>query len=429
MHTRTGLTGDETRVVQAVDRALTVNTLTELMAIPSVGGSSAEVDIQHDLAERLAALDLDVQLWPLDLPALTADPEFPGVEVDRTAAYGLVATSRGGSSTGPNGRPALILQGHVDVVPPGDRAAWCSDPFTPVVSAHEVVGRGACDMKGGVAAILSAVRAVQEVGLPLSRRFAVHCVVGEEDGGLGAFGTLASGHDGDACIIPEPTGLTLVTANAGALTFRIEVPGLATHGSTSYAGSSAIDSYLPLHRALKDFEQGRNERPESLMTGFPIAYPLSVGTIRGGDWASTVPDLLVVEGRYGLRIDEDPAEARRQLEEVVQESAARDPFLADHRPRISWPGGQFRGGQLPAGHGLRDLVRSAHTDASGHQMPPERGAPYGSDLRLYAGAEIPTLHYGPGDVRLAHGPNESVPIEELLTASRTLALSIVRSCG
>ena len=138
--------------------------------------------------------------------------------------------------------------------------------------------------------------------------FAVHLVVGEEDGGLGAYATLARGHTGDACVIPEPTDLRLITANAGSLTFRIEVPGQATHGSTRYQGHSAIDAYLPIHRALAELERRRNADPEPLLRDYPIAYALSVGRVQAGDWASSVPDRLVAEGRYGVRIDGGPGD-------------------------------------------------------------------------------------------------------------------------
>ncbi len=398
--------------MDAVDQARIEATLSELMAVPSVGGSDAESDIQHRLAERLGDLGLSVDLWSMDLPALRSADGYPGEEVDRRQAWGLVAENA------PGERVSTILQGHVDVVPSGDLAAWHSDPFTPVRTADRMIGRGACDMKGGVAAILAAVEALPRLDdVP---PFAVHLVVGEEDGGLGAFATLQRGHTGDRCVIPEPTDLQLVTANAGALTFRIEVAGLATHGSTAYAGSSAIDSYLPIHRALGDLQARRNLDPEPLMREFPVAYPLSVGRVRAGDWASSVPDRLVAEGRYGLRIEEDPAVARCELEDAVREAADRDPFLREHPPVVSWPGGQFRGGHLPVGDPLRDRVLAAHVEVTGVAPIRERGAPYGSDLRLYAGAGIPTLHYGPGDVRLAHGPDESVPLSQVVVTAAVL---------
>jgi acetylornithine deacetylase len=401
------------------DEAALIATLAELIAIPSIGGTPDEVAIQHRLAERLTELGLEVDFWPIDVADLRAREDFPGAEVDRTEAWGLVGTHR------PGERPALVLEGHVDVVPTGDRAAWTGEPFTPVVRDGLMVGRGACDMKGGVAAILAAVEAVLSSGNE-PPPFAVHLVVGEEDGGLGAYATLARGHTGDACIIPEPTELRLITANAGSLTFRIEVPGHATHGSTRYAGHSALDAYLPIHTALAALERRRNTDPEPLLREYPIAYPLSVGRIRGGDWPSSVPDELVAEGRYGLRIEEDPAAARTELEAAVAEAAAGEPFLRDHPPRVCWPGGVFRGGQLPPGHQLRTEVADAHATVTGRDIGPERGAPYGSDLRLYAGAGIPTLHYGPGSPRDAHGPDESVPIEELLIAARVLELALRR---
>jgi acetylornithine deacetylase len=418
-----GLTAVESRVLDQIDAPAVVSSLLDLMAIPSVGGTAAEIDIQHWLGSRLDELGLATDLWPFDLEALSADPGFPGVEVPRAAAWGLVGSSR------PDESPALVLQGHVDVVPAGDPLRWRSDPFLPVVAGTDIVGRGACDMKGGVAAILGAAAALSRAKVDLPRGYAVHFGIGEEDGGLGAFGTLARGHRGDACIIPEPTGLRLVTGNAGALTFRVEVPGLATHGSTSYAGSSAIDSYLRIHRALADLQTRRNRDPEPLMRSYPVAYPLSVGRLQAGDWPSSVPDLLVAEGRYGLRIEEDPVTARLELEEAVLAAAAGDPYLRDHPPVVSWPGGQFRGGHLPPGHGLRDLVRDAHAGATGETLSGELGVPYGSDLRLYAGAGVPTLHYGPGDLRLAHGPNESVPIDDVLTTTRVLTLAVLRACS
>lgn len=400
------------------DAAL-IATLKELIAIPSIGGTAGEVTIQHRLAERLAELGLDVDLWPIDLSDLRARADFCGEEVARAEAWGLVGTYR------PGERAALVLEGHVDVVPTGDPATWSGEPFTPMVRDGRVIGRGACDMKGGVAAILAAVEAVLSGGDEPSP-FAVHFVIGEEDGGLGAYATLARGHTGGACIIPEPTELRLITANAGSLTFQIVVPGQAAHGSTRYAGHSALDAYLPIHAALAALERRRNAHPEPLLREYPIAYPLSVGRIRGGDWPSSVPDRLVAEGRYGMRIEEDPASARAELEAAVAEAARHEPFLRDHPPYVLWPGGTFRGGRMPPGHPLATVVAEAHAAVTGRDIGPERGAPYGSDLRLYAAAGIPTLHYGPGSPREAHGPDESVSIEELVVAARVLELALSR---
>lgn len=420
------LRDDELRALAFVDERELVRDLVDLVAVPSISGSDAENDVQHRLAKQLRSLDLDVDLWALDLPALTARDDFPGWEVERSEAWGLVGTSRdaGGGDT-----PALVLQGHVDVVPPGDPAQWEGDAFTPRVAGGRVHGRGTVDMKGGVVACLAAVRAVRAAGVRLERPFAVHLVVGEEDGGLGAFATLARGHRGEACLIAEPTSGTVTTANAGALTFELVVPGLATHGSTAYAGVSALDAFLPVHAALRDLERRRNASVDPLMAEYPVAYPLSVGKVRCGDWASSVPDRLVAEGRLGVALDEDPADARAALEEVVAAVADADPWLRDHRPQVTWSGGQFASGRYAEEHRrLAAAVAAAHADVTAGPAPRERGAPYGSDLRLYAGAGVPTLQYGPGDVRLAHGPRESVPVAELVTAAEAITLTLLRTC-
>ena len=416
------LSDPELRALAFVDERELVRDLVDLVAVPSISGSDAESDVQHHIAKQVRELDLDVDLWPLDLDGLTADPAWPGWEAPRSEAWGLVATAG-------TGTPALVLQGHVDVVPVGDPSRWRHDPFGPTVEGRRVHGRGTCDMKAGVVANLAAVRAVRAAGLELPRAFALHFVIGEEDGGTGAFATLRRGHRGEACIITEPTSGTVTTANAGALTFALTVPGRATHASTAYAGVSALDAYLPVHRALAALEARRNADVHPLMREHPVAYPVSVGRVSCGDWASSVPDLLVAEGRIGVALGEDPSDARAELEEAVAEAAMGDLWLRDHPPTVEWTGGQFASGAFDATSPLLDLVAGAHADVTGGPRPRERGAPYGSDLRLYAEAGVPTLHYGPGDVELAHGPEESVSIDELLTVTESLVLALVRACG
>ena len=182
----------ELKALAFVDERELVRDLVGLVGVPSVSGSDAESEVQHLLAKQLSHLDLEVDLWPLDLPELTADPAFPGWEVERSESWGLVASTSTGDEAG------LILQGHVDVVPPGDLDRWSGAPFVPRVDGRRVHGRGTVDMKGGVVANLAALRAVREAGIPLRRPVALHLVVGEEDGGLGAFATLRRGHRGAA---------------------------------------------------------------------------------------------------------------------------------------------------------------------------------------------------------------------------------------
>ena len=432
----TDLTAVEARVLRAVDDAARdgalVTDLIDLVAIPSVTGTAAELDAQRWVADRLGPLGADVDLWRMDLADLAARDGFPGTEAPRDEAWGLVGTVR--PDDGSRDAPSLVLQGHVDVVPAGDLATWeGADPYRPVVvltpDGEAVMGRGTCDMKAGVVAALHALSAVRAAGVRLRGTVAFHSVVGEEDGGLGAFGTLARGHVGDACVIPEPTGRRVVTANAGALTFRLDVPGRAAHGSSRYEGVSAVEAFARVHAALLELERERCADPDPLMAGYEIPYPLSIGIVRAGDWASTVPDALVAEGRYGVRLDESVDDARAAFEARVAAVCADDPWLRDHPVTVSWSGGQFASGRLPAGHGLLASAQSAWATATGGPEPAPRGGPYGSDLRLYAAAGVPTLHLGPGDVRQAHTAREYVPVEEMHATARALALMVLRHCG
>lgn len=422
-----GLTDIERLALDEVDTFRMVKLLIELIAIPSTTGSDGETEAQHWVASRLREVGLDVDLWCIDLDTVQSHPDFPGAEAPRSEAWGLVATT----STGDSGAPMLILCGHIDVVPPGDLGQWPDrNPWSARVTGDVVSGRGACDMKAGVIANIAAVEAISRARIRLNGRVAVHSVVSEEDGGLGAFATLQRGHTGDACIISEPTSHAIVTATAGALTFRIEVTGRSAHGSMRYEGISALDAFAPVANALIKLERLRNETPnDPRMAVYQIPYPLSIGTVRAGNWPSSVPDLLIAEGRYGVRIGEPVDDARRAFEEAVAVACAADPWLRDNPARVSWPGGQFASGQMPEGNPLLDVVRRAVADANGKGLPDARGAPYGSDLRLYAAAGIPTLHYGPGDVRFAHGPKEHVSVSELTAVCRALVLTILRTCG
>ncbi|TDW66760.1 M20/M25/M40 family metallo-hydrolase [Kribbella pratensis] len=402
----------EQAVLAAIDDERIVAELRELVRIPSADGTAAENVVQAWCAERLGALGASVDHWQLDLEGLTSDPEFPGMEVERGEAWGCVGVLGG------DGTPGLIFNGHVDVVP--------GDAFDARIEDGVMWGRGTCDMKGGVAAIFGAVAAIVASGIQLRKPLAVHTVIGEEDGGLGAFATLRRGHRGEACLIAEPTAGAVIPANAGSLTFRLEVPGLATHGSTRSRGVSAIEKFTVIQTALQKLEAARNSDPHPLLAHLDLANPLSVGTIAAGDWASTVPDRLIAEGRYGVRLGEPVDAARKAFEDAV--AGIEDDWLRDHPVKVSWPGGAFASGVLPDGDPLLTDTVQAVIDTD-KPAPQVQGAPYGSDLRLYAGAAIPTLQYGPGDVRYAHAADEHVLLADVLHAARTYAVLAVRRCG
>jgi len=398
-----------------------VQELQDLLVVPSVTGTAAESEAQHRVSGRLRAVGMDTDLWSIDLAAAKASPGFPGLEAPRDEAWGLVGAWGGEAG------PTLVLNGHIDVVPPGD-VGWTADPWSGHVHDGHVFGRGACDMKAGLACQILAVKALRDAGVRLRGTVLLQSVVGEEDGGLGTFATLQRGHRGDLAVICEPTRGSLVTASAGALTFRLEVRGRSTHASARLDGVDALDKYLLVHAALHRLEQRRNRAPHALMAGYRLPYPLSVGTLSTGNWASSVPDRLVAEGRLGVALEERVEDARADLELAVAEVCASDPWLAVNPVQVSWWGGQFAPGMVQSTAPVARRVAAAHEAVHGNR-PTIQGVPYGSDQRLLTGAGVPTVIYGPGDVRRAHAPDESVAVDELVDVTRTLVQLIATTCG
>ncbi len=406
---------------EAVDPAAVADDLIELCAIPSVTGD--ETAARDHLALALERAGLGLQAWDADPAALATDPAFPGMEVPR-AVLPLVAGTLQGLVPGKR----LLLVAHTDVVPPGDPATWTTPPFAPEIRDGRVFGRGTCDMKGGLVAALAAIRAVATtVGASgLAGEVVLVGVPSEEDGGAGTFAAIRAGYVGDAAVIPEPTRLEIVTVSAGAITFRLTVPGRAAHASTRREGVSALDNLELLHAALRADEDARNAsetRPEMRVLGLP--YATMIGTVHGGDWPSSLPDRLVAEGRYGVRAGQTAAGAEVELRAVIDAACAADPWLRDHPATLDVWGGRFSSCEVPAGHPLAAGLADAAGAVMGHR-PPLVGVPYGSDMRLLVNeGGTPCVLFGPGDVRVAHAANEHVALAEVVACARSLAAWIV----
>ena len=409
-------------VLAQLDEGSVAELTQSLMRVPSITGSAAESELQQSIAADMTGLGADVDLWSIDLQSTLADPDFPGLEAERDEAWGLVA------SFGDGDGPTVILNGHVDVVPEGDPELWNNSPWEAALREGTIYGRGACDMKGGLASQIAVLHAIQASGVKLRGKVLLQSVVSEEDGGLGTFATLKRGYTGDYALVCEPTSTNLVIACAGALTFRLTIHGKSVHAAVPDQGINALDKFLLVREGLQSLNQRRNAEATDLMAAFQTPYPISIGMMTAGNWPSSVPDKVVAEGRLGVIIGEPVEEARRQFEEAVADICDTDPWLREHPAKIEWSGGQFASGQLSPEQPLLDIVRNAHSRIAGWEASVQ-GAPYGSDLRLLQQAGIPTLHYGPGNVRDAHAPNESVPVDETLRVAQTLAVVIGELCG
>ena len=239
----------------------------------------------------------------------------------------------------------MILSGHLDVVPPGDPATWTADPWGAEIRDGAAVrprrlrheGRRRLDPRRG-----PRPRARAATWIACDGELMVVLVPSEEDGGQGTLAAIRAGATGDLAIITEPSNLDVVVAHAGAITFRLTVPGRAAHASQRREGVSALDKLFVLARALEADETRRNAaETDPLMTALGLPYPTIIGIVRGGEWASTVLDRVTADGRYGVRLGQSAADAEAELRAAIAAACAADDFLRDHPATVEITGGRF----------------------------------------------------------------------------------------
>jgi acetylornithine deacetylase len=396
--------------------------LVELVAARSItlDEAPAHAVVQRYMTERGWAVDR----WEATPEEIAGYVVHVGEQDRYENRPNLVATVPG---TG--GGKSLMLQGHVDVVDPGDPALWQHDPWGER-DGDRIYGRGSVDMKGGVVAMLVARQALAELGIAVKGDVQMATTVGEEDGGLGALSLVLRGYRPDGVVIPEPTGRTLVIAQGGSLVFRITVPGKAAHGANRNQGESAVEHFYPIFHALLDWERERNATiSHPLYDGFENKFPISVGLVRAGNWASTVPESLVAEGRLGFLPGETIEGMMRQAEELIAGVASQSAWLSEHPPTVEWFGGQFAASEVPADHPLTRTVARAHAVVTGSDVE-IAAITGGTDARLFTDiARIPAVVYGPRENAMAHMTDEYIELEEVLGTAETLALAILDWCG
>jgi acetylornithine deacetylase len=315
-------------VLAAITPAILAADVARMVRAPSPTG--AERPAVHELAAIAEEHGLPARVDVHDLPALRGLAGCPGEGAARDELIGLTTTLGG------RGPRRLCLNGHVDVVAPG-ATPWERPPFAGEVAGGRVYGCGSVDMKGGVIAALHAMSAVRQVVGRPAAEVVLQAVSSGEDGGLGTFAALELDDRFDACLIPEATAFDVVAAHGGALTFFGTVRGVGAHAAVRLQGVSAIDRYLSVHAALVEHERRVNAAvADPLMARLELPYPLLVGRLCAGRWSSQVPDELEFEGRLGVAVGADLAQARAALEQAV--AAADD----DRGPatEISWHSGQ-----------------------------------------------------------------------------------------
>lgn len=391
--------------------------LERLVATPSVLGK--ERAAQDLVAARLAGLQFNVERLPI--PQSVADEPHAGVaQLPYSGRDNVVGRRRRGEG------PSLLLNGHIDVVP-ADRDDWGVDPFEPVLADGWLIGRGAGDMKGGLAMGILALAALDSA-VPgwQTGEVTFLTVIEEECTGNGTLAAARAGVLADAAVLLEPTDLGLLLGGVGILWVEISVPGRAAHAESADRAVNPLMPAIAVLSALRTFEQEMNDdhrdgtaRDEAFVA-VDHPYNVNVGSFHAGNWPSSVPGAATLGVRVGFPRHWSPGEAFDRVRDVVAQAARTDDWLAAHPPTLRRTGFRAEGYALPPSHPLVEALASAHFAA--HGVQPRRFT-MGSttDARFYVNQfDTPALAFGPR-TRNIHGAGEAVELASIVAGARTLA--------
>lgn len=379
----------------------------ELVRRPSLLG--AEEEAQRLVASYLSSSGYTVERVQPDAEAALADPYagYPALPYEgRTSVVGTLPGSGGGRS--------LHLSGHIDVVPVELPHEWAHDPWGGEIADGRLWGRGAGDMKAGLAAYLIAAASVAEVCDGRRGDLIVSSVIEEECGGNGMWSVLRAGHTADATLIGESTGLALAHAGTGVVWVRLVARDVARHASLA-GRDGPFDALCRAVAALRRLEAERNQpvRDEIFAQAAEWPYGVTIGRIEGGVWTASSPVELVARARIGFGREIEPFEVQRRVRAAIAE--------ASPEVEVTFEAFRARAYCHDASGPLPDLVRAVHRAVLG-QAPQAKVFTATTDARFVDG---PCLCYGPVAGNL-HGRDEWVDLDSLEHTAAVVALATAR---
>jgi acetylornithine deacetylase len=432
-----GLTDKERRVCDAIaaGRDDLVGLASALIAFDTTARSPGdpprqEAALQEHLATRLSATGAEIDLFEPDAEALQGEPLVPP-GLDFSGRPQLIATRRGSG-----GGRSLVLNGHIDAVSVEPREAWTSDPFAAEVRNGNLYGRGACDMKGGIAAMVFALEVLASLGVVLAGDLLIATNTDEESSGAGGTALVEHGLRADAGIVTEPTDFDTWVGCRGSVYGVVRVPGRPGHAEVRqphWREGGAVNAIEKAVVVLDTIGSLRRKWAEQPGLEHPyLSRPSLLATMaRAGEWPVTYPascELTVV-----VMYLPGQADVRREVERWIAAETACDDWLSEHPPEIEWWPNAVMPFEIPVSEPIVETM----LDASGDIGRPGQIAGLDS---WYDGATltelggIPTIAYGPpgfgrDGVSVAHTIDEYVPVDGLIGCAQALALAAMRFCG
>ena len=433
-----------------------VELLQKVIQISSLTGEEGEA--QGFLAKYLKDLGLQVDVWEPDIEEMfnkfPESAQYPShwqhdliLPYDRFPTYeeliksgkidilnyknrpNVVGTLRGQG----NGK-SLLLNGHIDNVTVEPKSDWSVDPFGAELIDGKIFGRGACDMKGGLVAALSAIQCLIETGVSLKGDVIFSSVVNEEHSGGGALSMVCKGIRADAAIVTEPSENRVCIAHPGDVYWQLTLQGVPRSPGARWEGDdmvgvSAIEKLPLVIESLLKLETEFNKVTPSALYEDIKPFSCVMGEISGGTYATATAGRCVLKGCVyfspGLGSVNDIMDGIR---EFVKKGTEFDPWFQIHPVEIEFL--RHKNTALidendPIVKTMLDCARTV----AGIEAP-FTAATYGADMELFVNCgKIPTIIFGPGSIVPAHKPDEFIPIDEYISSIKTLALSIYRWCG
>ena len=418
-------TGKRVEIIEAVDAktAEIAAFLQKLIQFDSETGK--EGPIQDFIAASLRKMGLEVDQWVPDLEELAKHPAYiPAKGRDFSGRPNVVGIHRGNPAA-----RSLLFNGHVDTIPWTPVSDWQFDPLCGELKDGRILGRGSSDMKGGLAAMTMALKTLLDMGLP--PRGSVILEVRDGRGGQrpGHSRVRDAGYKADAGISLETSDLHVQPACIGRLWFVVDVRGKPAGISRRWEAINALDKGYKIAKAIEDLEGLRiNTLTHPLFPDNRGALPCAVGKFEAGHYASATPDRAILRGSIGLMPQEDIEQVKRDFQTFIRNVCDQDPWLNTHQPEVWFEGLIAEGAEIPVDHPIVTTVAKGFRDVTGTE-PVYSGRMGAADTRfLIRHGDTPTVIFGPGVTAQMHATNEWLPLENLVIATKTLALAIHDWC-